>query len=438
MTLSGAMYIGQSGLLANGDAMNVVGDNIANINTIGFKEGRTNFQAQIETSIQSNSFGLGVAIGGVSKIFKQGGLQSTGRTTDFALDGKGMFILNGSRNGRDQTFYTRNGDFTVDSQGYLSNRAGFRVQGYQVDSSYNIQPSVGDLKVADYKIPPKVTSTATMYSNFDTSAAVPAAFSAANAAGTSSFSSSITAYDSIGNPQKIDLYFRRATSGATNTWEWYPGVDGARVTGGTAGTPTLGGAEVGGRGGVLTFNTAGKLVSSSSNTMTFSFIGAAASQAITLNFGDDTASGGTGLAGSVSFSRPSTVVKTDQNGYGAGELQSIAFDGNNNDGQINGLFTNGLTKALGQIALATFPAEDQVARVGGTMFLETVYSGQPVVGKSNTGPRGGILSGQLEQSNVDLSQQFTSMISYQRGFQSSSKIITTVDELLAELANLKR
>ncbi|MCC6812216.1 MAG: flagellar hook protein FlgE [Deltaproteobacteria bacterium] len=431
MSISSSMNIGASGLSAHGDAIEITGDNIANANTIGFKGSRATFEDVMGQTVlgsggQPARTGMGVRLGPVEKNFDQGSLQNTGAVTDLALDGSGFFVYAGTQGGVTGDFYSRAGQLHIAQDGTLQNPQGMRLQGHPVDAQGQLQASVGDLRVANTTLPPLATANATINANLDSGATVPAAFSTADPYGTSSFSTSVTAYDSLGNARKIDVFFRNAGGG---TYEWYALTDGSNVTGGTAGTPFQG------ANGTLTFNTSGALDTVTGNASTWNFLGATAGQALNFDFGDAIAAGGTGLAGSTQFAGASTVQKLEQDGYSAGTIRGISIG---DDGVITGSFSNGQKRTIGQVVVATFPSDAGLDRLGSSMFGQTAASGAAMLGDPSTGARGRVVSGSLEQSNVDLGKEFVDLIALQRGFQANSKIVTTADEMLQETMQLKR
>jgi len=222
------------------------------------------------------------------------------------------------------------------------------------------------------------------------------------------------------------VFFQKTADGS---WDWHAMTDGGGLQGGTAGTLT----EI--ASGTLTFDSNGKLQTSTQNAVQFNPLGATAPQTLTFNFGDPTGSGGTGLAGVTQFSSTSASTFIGQDGFGSGQLSSIKVD---SQGTIDGTFTNGQTRVLGQVAVANFSAPDQMQSVGGNLYSQSQQSGQPVVGAPGAGGRASVISGSLEQSNVDLAQQFVDMIAAQRSFEANSKSITTADQLLSELIAMKR
>jgi flagellar hook protein FlgE len=428
-----ALYSGASGLEASSLELSVVGDNIANGNTIGFKGSRAAFADAMaqnligETAVGAGQRGLGVKLQVVQKILSQGALVNTGLATDLGIEGSGFFAVNGTRNGQTGTFYTRAGQFTLDEDGYLVSLNNMRVQGFLADASGTInKASRGDLQVGSAGTLPKATSNITIKANLQSDAPVLAdPWDPLNAPNTSNFVSSTTVYDSLGKAHQVDVYFRKTASGA---WDWHALTDGGNVTGGVAGTPS----EV--ATGALTFGTGGELTSST-QTSSFAPIDATNPQALNFNFGDPTADGGLGLLGVTQFSAPSSTSFSNQDGFDAGSLVRISVD---TSGQIAGVFSNGQTRLLGQVALASFQAPDQLARIGGSLFAQTESSGTPTFGQPATGGRGTVSAGTLEQSNIDMASEFVRMIASQRAFQANSKTLTTADSLLAELMTLKR
>jgi flagellar hook protein FlgE len=238
------------------------------------------------------------------------------------------------------------------------------------------------------------------------------------------FSSTTTIYDTLGAAHTVDVYWQHTAPG---TWDFHAVTDGKGVTGGTPGV----GSEI--ANGTLDFNTAGALVSVTQSS-NFLPTGATQPQAISFNLGTPVPTG-TGLDGVTQFVGTGTTTFVSQDGSSYGALASIQI---NTRGEVVGSFTNGVTRILGQVAVADFEAPDRLQRVGGNMLQETVDSGQPTIGDPGSGGRAAIKSGALEQSNVDLANEFVRMISAQRGFQANSKTITTADQLLQELMQIKR
>ena len=444
MSILKSLYTGISGLIVNGLGLDVVTDNIANVNTVGFKRARGNFQdilsqTQVGANVMSQ-VGSGAQVQGVEQTFEQGTFQNTNSGLDLAVSGAGFFIIEGTSGGQTGQFYTRAGQFLLDDSGYLVSQAGLRVQGWMADQNENLSGVLSDLKLTGSTFPPKKTENATVSANLDADAAilgVATPWDAQNPANTSNFSISVTVYDSLGRDHVVEVYFRKESDydplalPPTNAqWNWYALVDGGEITGGAAGIYEV---EA---NGTLEFNENGALAAMTTAVGSqFDFAGAAQAQVIAFDFGDDIASGGTGLAGCTMYGSPSGLLFLDQDGHSVGNLLGLQVM---SDGRVFGTHTNGETRLLAQMALATFPSTKGLQKWGGNLWIETPGSGSPVVGEPNTGGRGVLHSNALEQSNVDLAEEFVNMISFQRGFQASSRSITTADQLLQEVVNLKR
>jgi len=423
MSLSSAMDVGVTGLNANSTDLETIGDNIANSGTIGFKEGRAAFENAMAQSLigGEGQLGLGAELQTVQKILTQGSLQTTGNATDMAIQGNGMFVVKGTQDGVTGQFYTRDGQFTIDKTGNLVNLSGLDVQGFLADSAGNITGQMGNLPVGTATSQPSATANVTLKANLDANAPViAAAWDPLQAQSTSNFSTTTTVYDSLGNSHQVQIYFRKTAAGG---WDWHALTDGGGLAGGTAGTPT----EI--ANGTMTFDTSGKL-SAFTQTSNFNPVGSVNPQALNFNFGDPTGAGGTGLAGVTQFAGTSAATFVNQDGFGSGTLSNMSVDAN---GVVTGAFSNGQTRALGQLALASFQAPDQLQRVGGNLYLQTQPSGQPTLGGAGSGGRGSITEGALEQSNVNMSNELVAMIAAQRDFQANSKTISAADQMLQQL-----
>jgi flagellar hook protein FlgE len=426
MSLLTALSSGTTGLEASSLELSIVGDNIANSNTIGFKAGRAAFEDALTQSVigGTGEIGLGSRLKSVQKILTQGALTSTGLATDLALQGNGFFVVKGNYNGQSANFYTRAGQFTIDDNGYLVNLTGLRVQGFPADATGTVSGLPGDLLVGTASAQPRATTEVDFKANLRADDAIKT-FDPLDPVNTSNFNTTVSVYDTLGAEHKMQVFFTKTGAGA---WSWNAMVDGGELTGGTAGTLT----SV--ANGTLAFDTQGRL-QTQTQASNFLPLGAVNPQPLDFDFGDDIASGGTGLLGITQFAATSSATFIGQDGYGSGQLASVRIDA---EGYVSGIFTNGQTRVLGQVAVAGFSAPDQLERVGGNLLQQTQSSGQPVVGAPGAGGRASIISGALEQSNVDLAQQFVRMIAAQRSFQANSKTITTADQLLTELINLRR
>lgn len=429
MSLITSMYSGTSGMSTNSQGLSVTGDNIANVNTVGFKEGRANFQDMLAETVHGGAglsqIGRGSLLGNVQQIFSQGALINTGSVTDLAITGHGFFVVNGTVNGVSGDFYTRAGQFNIDADGYLVNPNNLRVQGYGVDDTGQIAGGVGDIALPTSPLPANATTTVDLSINLDSREAV-TTWDPTDPVNSSNFSTSATVYDTLGNAHRVDVYFSKT---ADNTWDYHAMVDGADIAGGTPGVLQ----EI--DTGTLTFGTDGSMTNATTTPTAVTFAGGAGASTIGMDFGIGTAGGGTGFDGATQFADESAVITLAQDGYSTGTLQDITIDA---DGEIEGLFSNGEHRLLGQVALASFQNENGLQRAGNSLWLSTDVSGDPAVGVANTGGRGTIYSNSLEQSNVDLAKEFVNMIAYQRGFQANSRTITTASDMLNEVVNIKR
>lgn len=411
MSILKSMNTGVSGLRANGQAMGVIGDNIANVNTIGFKAGRANF-----SDIMGNlmlGIGDGVQVGDVQQLFEQGALEMTGQTTDMAIAGAGFFVVQGDG----QEFYTRAGQFVLDNQGFVTTPSGLRLQGYPADATGALRSTaVGDLQVGDRTAPPSATTSIDIALNLDPNQEVIAdPFDPADPATTSNYSTSVTLYDSLGNAIQAEIYYRKT---ADNQWEYHVLADGGQLDGGTPGELTALSS------GSLDFDVDGNLVDHNQGPVTFNPLGAAPGQDLELRF-----------EGSTQHAGDSTLRRLRQDGYAAGDIRGIQIQA---DGTILGVFSNGEEMALGQVVLAQFDSPEGLQRQGGNLWARTPDSGDPRLDAAGVGGRGSIVAGALESSNVDLSHEFVKMIAAQRGYQASSKTVSTGDQMLQEVMNLKR
>jgi flagellar hook protein FlgE len=426
MSITNSLYIGISGLQAHGEAISVVGDNIANASTVGYKRNRAAFADMLGGELNSQRMGGGVRLSGTQTMWEQGAVTQTGDNLDLAIRGGGLFMVKGSHGGQNAQYYTRDGRFQLDNQGFVTNQQGLRLQGFAIDAAGTRALSAADLQMGARQSPPVATANASMTVNLDANAPVLPPFDPVNPSATSNFATSETVYDSLGAAHHVDVFFRAQGAGV---WEFHAMVDGKDLTGGTPGTPT----EI--ASGTLTFNASGALQQQAVNASSADFVNATPAQAIAFTFGDDIASGGTGLAGSTQFAAASSVTALDIDGHSSGKLTDIQIS---DDGKIRGVFDNGDKIELAQVALADFANEEGLTRVGDGLVVETAASGAPLIDVPGTGARGSISSGALEASNVDLGNELVTLIAYQRAFQANAKTVTTADEMMNDINNLKR
>lgn len=429
MPLNSAMNSGVSGLQAEGQALGVVGDNVANSNTIGFKQSRALFEDVLGSAIGApGAVGSGVRMTRAQQLFAQGALLNTGLPTDLALSGDGFFVAQGSVDGVTGNFYTRAGQTTLAQDGTLVNPGGLALVGYKANPDGSFGPTLAPVKLTTAALPPLPTANLTLTANLDATSVTPALpFDPLNPAATSNFSTSMSVYDSLGGAHSVSVYGVNNGAGA---WDYHALVDGGEIVGGIPGQNT----EI--AAGQLAFTPGGALQSATSTSGgTVDFIGAQPGQALAFNFGTPIASGGTGLDGTTQFSSPNSVSSQSQDGYASGSLSGVSIDGK---GIVSGVYTNGEKVAVAQLAVAKFVSNDGLGRAGHNLWIATRESGDAALGTAGSGGRGAIVAGALEQSNVDIAQQFVDLIGHQRAFQASSKTITTVDEMMQDLVNLKR
>ncbi len=423
-----SLYTGVSGLSSNGEAISITGDNIANAGTVGYKGSRANFEDLLSSSLNKDAIGNGARLSSVEKMMDQGGLSSTGVSTDLAIEGDGWFAVRGRSSGMDGLFYTRAGQFELDKEGKLVNDQGLSVMGYNVDKASRLISHPAEIQVSSQTMAPKATTTVELKANLDAGIEpISIPWDPKDPLATSNFSTNVDVYDSLGNQHQLNVCFRKEASG---NWNWYALVDGGEIAGGTPGEWTEQAA------GTLSFDTEGHLLTESTTYNAFSFVGAEPGQTIHINFGDAMISeGGTGLKGVTNFAGANTVTDLHQDGFSSASLAGIAVDV---DGKIYGAYDNGLKRLLGQVVLAKFQAPEELQRVGGTLFVETVQSGQAIFNAPTTGGLGAIKSNSLESANIDLSRQFVDMITFQRAYQANSKVVSNADAMLQSLISIVR
>ncbi len=439
MGITSALYSGVSGLNTNSSAMSVVGNNLANTNTIGFKGSRSVFSDMLSSTVfgsgGKSQVGRGVALSKVDNIFSQGTFESTASDTDVAIEGEGFFML--KEVGSDEMLYSRAGAFRFNADGYLVNPEGYRVQGKPYDVNGNI--IAGDPEAIQVQnvglVPAKVTDQINLNTNLDSAASIidPATnpFSFEDPT-TFNYSSSTTVFDTLGESHLVTLYFRKQDPGGAgvNSWDyWYSSTD---VNGNAIGDVAAGAASR----GQIDFDQSGILDPALPDPIpplganpngtgalpALDFLNGSVPTEMRLVF--DT----------TQFNSESTVISQDQNGYSAGNLTNVGI---NADGVVVASYSNGEQVKVSSLVLAKFNNPGGMELIGSNMFRGTEASGAARSGLP--GPElGKIFTNSLEQSNVDMGQEFVKMITVQRGFQANSKIITTVDDMLGELINLKR
>lgn len=427
MGILSSLYTGVSGLTAQGEALGVIGDNIANANTVGFKASRAEFQDIISKNLKGilggNQIGRGVKLSAVNPILSQGNVDATEKVTDLAVSGDGYFKVKGS----DGESFTRDGSFHFDREGYLVSNDNQKVQGFMVDERGEVINKMGDIKFPRALIPAKGTTEVKVDLNLDSRMEPTKKFDEKDPYATSHYSTGVEMYDSQGNKHLLTMFFNKVDD---RKWEWTGMVDGKEVTGADEGKL----AKV--CKGNLTFTVDGKLEKQELTESEFNFKGGALqNQQIKMNFGDAIAEGGKGLDGTKQYGKNSDLISWHQDGSAAGTITGLSF---NDEGVLTAVYSNGQAADLAQIALAKFENPEALFKVGNNRLKESRDSGGPSLGAPGTAGRGKIYAKSLERSTVDLATEFVNMIQNQRGFQANAKTITTTDELLNEVIQLKR
>lgn len=427
MGILSSLYTGVSGLVAQGEALGVVGDNIANSNTVGFKASRAEFQDILSKDLKGilggNQIGRGTKIGAVNPIITQGNVDATEKVTDLAISGEGYFQVKGS----DGTSYTRDGSFHFDREGFLVSNDNQRVQGFQADEAGNILNKTDSIRFPRALIPAKATKEIKVDLNLDSRVEPNKQFNLKDPYQTSHYSTGVEMYDSQGNKHLVTLFFNKT---ADRKWEYRGVVDGKEVSGGNPGELT----EI--CKGNLEFTVDGKLNTQEMTDSQFNFAGGALQdQKIKINFGDAIGEGGKGIDGTKQYGKDSDLITWHQDGTAAGTITNLSF---NDQGILTALYSNGEAKDLAQIALAKFENPEALFKVGSNRLKESRDSGLAALGTSGKAGRGKLFAKSLERSTVDLAAEFVNLIQNQRGFQANAKTITTTDQLLEEVIQLKR
>ena len=450
MGIQSALFSGVSGLNANSQAMSVIGNNLANTNTIGFKGSRTIFSDMLSSNISgsggASQIGRGVGLSTVDSMFRQGTFETTSSDTDVAIEGEGFFIVREPVGGAN--FYTRAGAFGFNADGFLVNPEGFRVQGQLFDPiTEELAPGDPEDIIVEETglVPARATGEVVLNTNLDASSQVlsPIALTDTRVAydptanpidpATYNYSTSMTVFDSLGENHLVTLYFRKENivpgpPHATSPWNVYwtaENIHGNAMVADPLTSPLPG----------LSFSEDGLIIDANGvgpNDPAFIPVE-------TIINGINFANGSEPIDLKVQFNMTqfdseSRVISQEQNGYGAGSLSSVAIDGT---GTVIATYSNGTQVSVATLALGKFQNPGGLRMAGSNLFEATNESGELRIGIP--GPElGNVFTNSLEQSNVDMGQEFVKMITTQRGFQANSKIITTIDELLGELINLKR
>ena len=460
-----SLYSGVSGLQNHQTRMDVIGNNIANVNTFGFKRARVNFQDMISQQLSGparpndelggvnpKEVGLGMTIASVDNIFTQGNLQTTGVTTDIAIEGNGFFILKDG----EQSYYTRNGDFSLDRDGTFVNPAnGMRVQGWMAQEVNGIEIVSTSATPTDIVIPvgskdpPRATQNVLFRCNLDKNTPLIPEQPNAEDIIRGTWGTEQEIYDSFGNKHLLSVSFTRVP-GSVNQWQATVNVDAANAdfTQTRVGLNTTDGM---GNTFIVSFDNMGRLLSVEDSAgvasnedgqilLQTSFTVPESNPDADGNPYRQTLNINIGTIGSMTDTitqdaSRSTTKAFSQDGYTLGYLDNFKIDSN---GVITGVYSNGSVRTLGQIAMASFTNDRGLEKAGDNTYTESNNSGQAMIGESGVAGKGKLLSGALEMSNVDLAEQLTDMIVTQRGFESNAKTIQTTDSMLETILSLKR
>lgn len=418
----GSFSSGLSGLSAHSTYLNVIGNNLANLNTVGFKASSVNFVDLVSSNVGGQSLnpmqvGLGVVTGSISPVFSQGTPQNTQEATNASIQGQGFFVV-----GNDDGYaYTRDGSFSFNANGVLVTADGLPVQGWTtVDAATGEIVTTG--KTGAIAVPPGVLREPSATTQFATLTNL-----SSTAAVGDTFSTGVQVYDSLGTSHVLTITYTKTGGGA---WGYDIAAAGEDVAGGTAGTP------VSIATGTLAFDGTGRLTTVNG--------GPVADVALTTPAWANGAAGNSldwimvlpnGDAALTGYSAPSQTASKTQNGSGGGMVNNIAILA---DGTIQATFGAGQTVAVAKLALANFNNPKGLVKLGSNRYGESEAAGLPNIGEAGTGGRGTLIGSTLEQSNVDMAQEFTQMILAQRGYQANAKTITVSDELLADTLAIKR
>ncbi len=442
MSLFSNLRTASSGLQVAGTQMSIIGDNIANVNTIGFKRGRATFSDSFPVDVSyvhgPISIGTGAYVGATNNEFSQGAIQISNNNLHMAINGNGFFPV---RDGENINF-TRNGEFYLNNDGFLTTSMGLRLQGFLADDG-TLQPQMGDIQVNLGHISSRQTEEITLAANInsdaDDSTTPLASYSfdgitetITDAANDADYATSVAIFDSLGGKHDVTLAFEKTS---TNAWTIHVLCDGGELIDTNGGGATVAGMAFQIASIDVTFDTDGSLTSfnqtNTSGTNPWNFVGAEQSD-FNFNIGLD-AAGDENSGNLTQLASVSTMTSLDQDGYTVGHLTSMQIL---TDGRIQGKYDNGQDITLGAVAVAEFDTTTGLERTGANSFRATRIPGEPTFGRAGEGGRGDIFGSSLETSNVDIEDEFVKMITSQRTYQANSRVMSATNELLRELVNL--
>jgi flagellar hook protein FlgE len=417
--------IALSGLNATSNAINVTANNLANLNTTGFKDAQVSFQDLFAESlgvVNRTQPGFGVATAGVVQQFNQGSLQSTGGAFDAAIQGDGFFVLKDTNGGQ---LLTRDGTFSANSNGDLVTAGGQFVQGWtqiNTDGTVNTNGAIGNIQIPTGSLrAPVATQNFQFNMNLNSSA---------NADSTSTFSTPVQVVDSLGDTQTLTVSFTKTSS---NNWSYSVSIPASALSASSGTTNPI-------TTGTLTFDSSGNLTSPAAtppsilNQIPIKVTGladGASDLSMNWNLSDPV----TGASQISQVAEPSAVSTSTQDGVAAAQLVKVGIG---NGGSLIAQYSDGEQRTVGQIALATVRNPQSLSAIGQNNYQLSSSSAAPVVGTPGTGGRGTIVGGQLESSTVDIATEFTNLIVYQRSYQANAKVVTTEDQLSQDTIAIKQ
>lgn len=427
---------GLSGLNASAKALDVVGNNIANSGTVGFKGARGEFADVFAASLSGgggSQVGVGTGLSNVTQQFTQGNITTSSNGLDLAINGGGFFRI--SNNGA--ITYTRNGQFQVDKSGFVVNAGGLRLQGYAAD--YNIDPAgiivpstPTDIFIDPSDLQPKSTDLLTVGLNLDSREDVPPSghtvFSLADPLSYTA-STSVTLYDSLGNPHVMAMYFTKTAN--PGEWEVRASIDGTSETlvdlGFGLGVPATLTFDTSGSMNLINGGAVSPIPASIDLDAVSTALGLTNNAAATIDFEIN-------MASLTQFGSTFGVTQLVQTGFSSGRLAGLSVSA---DGIVQGRYSNGQNRNMGQVVLAKFNNPNGLLSLGGNQWQETSESGAPLVGSPGSGSNGVIQSAAIEESNTDLTAELVNMITQQRAYQANAQTIRTQDQVLQTLVNLR-
>lgn len=427
MRIESAMYASREGLQSHGQAIAVVGDNVANTETIGYKASRAEFSEMVSSGFGAKEDeplrgGSGSQISTVRRINQTGDIDFTGRQLDVAITGEGYFVVGSASDIK----YTRAGNFSVNRNGVLITSDGQAVLGAPPTADGTPGTGLAELNLLNINTNGTPTSTMTMTGNVSALGGIktlpvnPTSFTELN--GAANFQAAVTVYDSVGAPHDVSIYYFKT---AANTWTAQAWMDGGDFTGGTAGTPVQLGENT-----TLTFNSAGIIETANqagaaiTGTPTGTYANGAASSAVTINMG-----------GFTQNANASQLANVTQDGKGVGQVTGYEIG---STGEVSAVLTNGTRVSVGTIQMVKFTNPEGLQRVGGNTLVAGSDSGPQEAGAPGSGGRGDLEGGALERSTVDISNEFVRLVILQRGYQANSQMLGTTTNIIRDTIGLIR